>query len=126
SGSSKIRPNSGSGIVVGNTARGTIENSVAHDNGWLGTGSVGIWAYESRMIIIQHNESFNNRTAGPTDGGGFDLDGGMVDSVMQDNFSHGNDGAGFGLYQYRGASSWERNTVCRNLSLDDGRQNRHA
>jgi hypothetical protein len=126
SGQWDIRPNSGSGIVMGNTLRGTIEDSVAHDNGWMGVGSVGIWSYESRMITIQHNESFKNRTTGRTDGGGFDLDGGMVDSIMHDNFSHDNDGAGFGLYQYRGASTWERNVVRGNVSLDDGRKNSHA
>jgi hypothetical protein len=126
SGQPDVRPNSGNGIVLGNTVYGLIERSRAHDNGWLGTGSVGIWAYASRMILIQNNESFSNRTAGQTDGGGFGLDGGMMDSVMQDNFSYDNDGAGFGLYQYPGAPSWERNTILRNFSLDDGRKNSHA
>jgi parallel beta helix pectate lyase-like protein len=118
--------NSGSGIILGGVHTGRIEWSAAHDNGWMGTGSVGIWTYDSRHIVIEHNESFNNRTAGTTDGGGFDLDGGVTESVMQYNFSHDNDGAGFGLYQYAGAAPWSGNVVRYNLSRGDGRKNGYA
>src|SRR5678815_626384 len=78
-------PSSGSGIILGGVASGTIEWSVAHDNGWRGNAGVGIWSYASSNILIQHCQSFRNRTAGQVDGGGFDLDGGMTDSIMQYN-----------------------------------------
>lgn len=115
--------NSGNGIVLGGVKEGTIEWSVADHNGVLGDAGIGIWTYDSTRVIIQRNESFENHTAGFHDGGGFALDGGVTDSVLQYNYSHDNDGAGYGLYQYQGAPSWSNNTVRFNLSIDDGRKN---
>lgn len=120
-----IARNSGNGIVLGNVDGGTIEHSIAYNNGWLsdaGEGPVGIWAYDSRNIVVQHNLSFRNRSGGPADGGGFALDGGVTGSVLQHNYSFGNDGAGYGLFQYRGAPPWGRNVVRYNVSHDDARK----
>jgi len=118
---------SGDGIVLGNVDGGRIEGSVAHNNGWLcdaSTGPVGIWTYESRRVLIQRNVSFHNRTAGRMDGGGFGLDGGVTDSVLQFNISYGNDGAGYGLFNYDGADlPWGNNVVRYNASYSDGRKN---
>lgn len=120
------RSPSGSGIVLGGTNGGVIEWSTAHDNGWLGNAGVGIWTYASTYVTIQHNESFNNRTTGDADGGGFGLDGGVTHSIMQYNFSHGNHGAGYLLCQYRDAPPWFSNIVRHNLSIDDGQKNDFA
>lgn len=128
SGSPNVFPNlsSGSGIVLGGVKEGTIEWCVARHNGWLGDAGIGIWTYDSTRVIIQRNESFANRTAGFHDGGGFALDGGVTDSVLQYNYSHDNDGAGYGLFQYPGAPPWSKNTVQFNLSIDDGRKNSYG
>jgi hypothetical protein len=126
SGTPGLTRNSGNGIVLGSVDRGLVERSVAYGNGWLcdtPEGPVGIWAYDSRAVVIRHNLSFNNRTGGRADGGGFDLDGGVTDSVMEYNQSFGNDGAGYGLYQYPGAPPWGNNIVRHNTSVDDGRKN---
>lgn len=128
------RTPTGSGIVLGMVRNGTIEHSVAYENGRLHgrdvsrpfNGPVGIWAYESAGITIQHNESYGNRTASEKDGGGFDLDGGMTNSVLQYNYSHDNEGAGYGLFQYRGASTWENNVVRYNISENDRRGGLHV
>jgi hypothetical protein len=125
SGISTVTP-SGSGIVFGGVNGGTIEWSVAHDNGMMGDAGVGIWTHTSTNILIQYNESFDNQTSGEADGGGFDLDGGVTNSIMQYNYSHGNDGAGYGLYQYPGAPPWFGNTVRYNMSIDDGRKNGYS
>lgn len=122
-GKSGLSVNSGNGIVIGSVNGGTIERSVAHDNGWIGFGSYGIWAYDSNNVTIRSNESYNNHTSGTKDGGGFDLDGGVTNSTAQYNYSHGNDGAGFGLNQFSGAPSWSGNTVRYNISENDGRKN---
>src|SRR5205823_8942559 len=56
--------NSGNGITMSGVNRGMIERSVAHDNGWLcdaGNGPIGIWTYSSNNVVIQFNESYNNR-----------------------------------------------------------------
>jgi len=117
---------SGSGIVLGGTDGGVIEWSTAHDNGWLGNAGVGIWTYASTKVLIQHNESYNNRTTGDADGGGFGLDGGVTHSIMQYNFSHGNDGAGYLLCQYRDAPPWGSNILRPKLSVADGQKNDFA
>lgn len=117
---------SGSGIEISDVNGGIIERSVAYNNGWLNTadgGPVGIWAWDSNNIIIQYNESYNNHTASPADGDGFDFDGGVTNSVMQYNYSHGNDGAGFLLAQFSGARPFSGNTVRYNISQSDGRKN---
>ena len=119
--------NSGSGIILSNVRRGLVERSVAHHNGGVGYGGgVGIWAHDSTEVVIQYNEAYGNVTATTIDGGGFDLDGGMSKPVMQYNYSHDNDGAGYGLYQYRSFAAWDGNTVRYNISQNDGRRNNYG
>jgi hypothetical protein len=119
--------NSGNGIVIGQVTNGVIENSVAHDNGTrcasTSGGAVGIWTWDSANVTIQKNESYRNGTAGTHDGGGFDLDGGVINSVMQYNYSHDNAGAGYLLAEYPGAKKFSGNTVKFNVSEDDAREN---
>jgi len=116
--------NSGNGIVLGDVDEAQILHCVVYNNGSLNTavgGPVGIWAYEANRVLIQWNESYHNHTNSAADGGGFDLDGGITNSVMQHNYSHENDGAGFGLFQYVDARPWHDNVVRFNLSINDGR-----
>lgn len=124
------RGHTGSGIVLSDVNRGTIERSVAYDNGWLCNseqgGPVGIWAWDSNNITIQYNESYRNRVAGSKDGGGFDLDGGVTNSLMQYNYSHDNDGAGYLLAQFPKARKFTGNTVRYNISQNDGRKNSYG
>jgi hypothetical protein len=119
--------NTGSGIVIGQVNGGVIQYSVAKNNGREcasdAGGPVGIWAWDSTNVKIQYNEAFNNGTAGHHDGGGFDLDGGVTNSVMQYNYSHSNDGAGFLLAQFSGAKQFTGNVIRYNISQADGRKN---
>ena len=129
-GTSSATERSGDGILLANVDGATVEHSVAHDNGALNfnpsNGPVGIWAYESNAVVLQFNESFDNRTGSNADGGGFDFDGGVTNSVMQYNYAHGNDGPGFLLYQFKGSSPWANNTVRYNISVDDARKNTYG
>ncbi|MBA3685865.1 MAG: right-handed parallel beta-helix repeat-containing protein [Planctomycetes bacterium] len=116
---------SGSGIVLGGIDGAVIERCVAWDNGarcdFPGGGPVGIWAWDCRKVLIQYNESHHNRTGNASvDGGGFDFDGGVTDSLMQYNYSHDNDGAGYLICQYANARPFRDNIVRYNLSVDDG------
>lgn len=116
---------SGNGILAGLCTNVTIEYCTATNNGWdmprKGNGPVGIWCYESDSVLIQHCISYKNKTApGAGDGGGFDLDGGVTNSTIQYCLSYENDGAGFGIFQYAGASSWYNNTIRYNISENDG------
>jgi len=122
---------SGNGILIGGVTNGLIEYSEAMKNGWdmprEGNGPVGIWAYQSDSITIQYCYAHDNKTSAKgKDGGGFDFDGGMTNSVMQYNLSANNEGAGYGLFQYYGASIWKNNIVRHNISYNDGSKNGKA
>ncbi|MBN9380201.1 MAG: right-handed parallel beta-helix repeat-containing protein [Chitinophagaceae bacterium] len=116
---------SGNGIVVGYCRNVLIEGCIATENGWdmprVGNGPVGIWAFEADSVIIRHCISFRNKTAkGADDGGGFDLDGGVAHSVIEHCVSYENEGSGFGLFQYAGASPWHDNSIHDCSSTNDG------
>lgn len=116
---------SGNGIVISGTDSAVVEYCLAKNNGWdqpwEGNGPVGIWAFHSNNITIQHCISHSNKSNPKGwDGGGFDLDGGVTNSIMQCNLSYNNDGPGYGLYQYWGAAPWENNIVRYNISVNDG------
>lgn len=116
-------PHSGNGIVLSGVDGAVIECCEAYNNGWLcdapGGGPVAIWAWEANDVTIQFCEAYENKTSGG-DGGGFDLDGGCVNSAMQYNYSHDNQGAGYLICQFSGAREFRYN-VCRyNISENDG------
>ena len=113
----------GNGIVLEGVDGGVIQNSVAHDNGQNNTfcgGPAGIWTLESNNVVIQSCESYRNHSGTGCDGAGFDLDGGVTNSIMQYNYSHDNDGAGYLLGQYANARPWSNNTMRYNISQNDG------
>ncbi len=119
---------SGNGILIGGVTDGLIEYCEAMNNGWDmprdGNGPVGIWAYMSDSITIQHCYSHHNKTSAKgKDGGGFDFDGGMRYSIMQYNLSAFNEGAGYGIFQYGGAGDWHDNIARYNISFNDGSKN---
>ncbi len=119
---------SGNGILIGGVTNGMIEYCEAMNNGWDmprdGNGPVGIWAYQSDSITIQYCYSHHNKTSAKgKDGGGFDFDGGITNSVMQYNYSAHNEGAGYGIFQYAGATAWTNNTMRYNTSYNDGSKN---
>ena len=116
---------SGNGIVCGHCTRLVIEYCSATNNGWdmprIGNGPVGIWCYEADSVIIRWCLAYKNKTSpGAADGGGFDLDGGVTNSVIEHCLSYGNQGAGYCIFQYWGASPWYHNVVRDNISEDDG------
>ena len=116
------QPHSGNGIVLAHVDGATVEFCEAYNNGWLcdasGGGPLGIWGWEADNFIIQFCESHHNKTSGG-DGGGFDLDGGATNSIMQYNYSHDNEGCGYLICQFGGAGIFENN-ICRyNISEND-------
>ena len=115
---------SGNGIFVYNASNVTIEYCEASDNGWDmpwdGNGPGGIWVAEADNILIQHCISHDNKTSSSQDGLGFDLDGGTTNSTIQYCLSYNNQGAGYGIFQYNGASDWNNNTIRYCISENDG------
>lgn len=123
-----LNNHSGNGIIVGACDSVLIEYCEALGNGWdmprIGNGPVGIWAWHADHVIIQHCISHQNRTSqGGADGGGFDLDGGVTNSVIQYCLSYENEGAGFGVFEYANASPLHHNTIRYNISINDGIKN---
>jgi hypothetical protein len=115
---------SGNGILVGVSDSVIIDHCTATNNGWdmprQGNGPVGIWTWMSDHVTIQYCISYRNKTSkGGKDGGGFDLDGGVTNSMIQYCLSYENQGAGYGLFQYPGASDWSNNTVRYSVSIND-------
>jgi hypothetical protein len=123
---SNLTNHSGNGIVVGNAEDAVIEYCEAANNGWdmprKGNGPVGIWAWNSDHVMIQFCISHDNKSPGD-DGGGFDLDGGVTNSILQYNLSYNNDGPGYFLCQYPGAPDFKDNVVRYNISQNDGVKN---
>ncbi len=116
---------SGNGIVVSQCTNVKIAYCTATNNGWdmprIGNGPVGIWAWEADSVSIEHCLSYRNKTSnGGEDGGGFDFDGGITNSVIQYCLSYENEGSGIGLFQYAGATAWNNNTIRYNTSINDG------
>jgi hypothetical protein len=115
---------SGNGILVGVSDSVIIDHCTATNNGWdmprQGNGPVGIWTWQSDHVTIQYCISYRNKTSkGGKDGGGFDLDGGVTNSLIQYCLSYENQGAGYGLFQYWGASDWSNNVIRYCVSIND-------
>jgi len=120
----RLDNHSGNGILVGVSDSVIIDHCTATNNGWdmprQGNGPVGIWAWMSDHISIQYCISYRNKTSkGGKDGGGFDLDGGVTNSLIQYCLSYENEGAGYGLFQYPGASDWSNNVIRYCVSIND-------
>ncbi|MBO2031278.1 right-handed parallel beta-helix repeat-containing protein [Siccationidurans ginsengisoli] len=119
--------NTGNGIVLGGIDGALIEYCKAYHNGWLNAyvsgGPVGIWGYCCNNLTIQKCEAHHNMTGTAHDGGGFDLDGGCTNSVLQYNYSHDNQGAGYLLAQYYYAPPMHDIIIRYNVSKDDARRN---
>ena len=116
----------GSGIVISDLQGGLIERCLAYENGerndFPGGGPVGIWCWDCNSVTIRDCESHHNRSQ-TKDGGGFDLDGGCTDCILEHNLSHDNAGAGVLLCQYNTARPFHHNIVRHHKSVNDGRHN---
>jgi hypothetical protein len=122
---------SGSGIMLDDTNKGLIEYCTSYKNGALNAGKTGgpcaIWTHASNQVIIQYCEAYANRTNGAADGGGFDMDGGVTNSVIQYCYSHDNDGSGYLIWNYEGAPHQLRDNVIRYcISENDGRKHTYG
>ncbi|MBJ6111069.1 right-handed parallel beta-helix repeat-containing protein [Hymenobacter sp. BT523] len=115
----------GNGIVVSGIDGVMVEHCTAYHNGWLNArpgGPAGIWGWDCNDLTIQYCESHHNQAGGHRDGGGFDLDGGCTNSVLQYNYSHDNDGPGYLLVQFYDARPMHDLVVRYNISENDARQ----
>jgi len=122
----------GDGIVPFCSNSGVIEYCTAYRTGQgvapEDHSPVAIWYAWAKNCVIQHCHAYDNRTGGRgADGGGFDLDGGCVDCVLQYNCSHDNEGAGYLICSWDPEKYPCTGCVCRyNVSINDGLANDYA
>jgi hypothetical protein len=113
---------SGSGIIL-SVRIATVEYCEAANNGYdmqqvNSNGPVGIWCYDSDQVTIQYCISHNNQSP-KDDGGGFDLDGGVTNSVVQYNYAYENKNYGFLAWEYGSPTKWNNNTYRYNISVNN-------
>lgn len=119
---------SGSGIVLSGVDGGLITRCSAsfngHSNGHDGGGPVGIWFWNSNNGTISHCVARGNGNGHApftsNDGGGFDLDGGCSNCVIEYCLSYNNTGPGFLVCSFGGPMPTLNNTVRYSVSLGDG------
>jgi len=119
---------SGNGITFAEVNGLTAEYNIVHDcgaNNTSSSGPVGLWCYEATNALLQYNEVYNQATNSAADGGGFDFDGGVTNSIMQYNYSHNNYGPGFMFYSYNDTylTTWNNNIMRYNISQNDATHN---
>lgn len=115
---------SGSGILISNGSVNVLDEQNIVRNGGVNNNlcgnAYGNWVYNSSYITVRHNEVHGQRRAGGCDGGGFDLDGGTQNSVLEFNYSHDNAGPGFATWMGSvNGNAWGPNTVQDNISVGD-------
>jgi len=97
--SCNVHDNGGDGVVMGPVENALIDGCTASFNGRLRDARLGLWTWDSKNTTIQFSESHHNMTpengSGARDGGGFDLDLGTEDGMIQYSWSHDNQGEGF-------------------------------
>ena len=113
---------SGNGIVL-SVKKATIEYCEAADNGYdmqqtNDNGPVGIWCFDADQVTIQYCISHNNNSP-KGDGGGFDLDGGVTNSVVQYNYAYENKNYGFLAWEYGSSIKWTNNVFRYNISVNN-------
>jgi hypothetical protein len=124
--------NSGYGIHMWNLGGAVVERCEVFNTGlWGGDpnaggpdgsgGPVAVDVSHSSHVLFQYNDAHNNHDHAGRDGDGFDFDEQTVDSIMQYNYSHDNDGVGYmlGTWSMNGYNS--RNVLRYNVSENDCR-----
>jgi hypothetical protein len=115
----------GSGIFLGGSVDSKIDSCVAYSNGGLNrrsdAGPIGLWMAECNRSKIRNSLSFTNSALLTSkDGGGYDMDGGCTNCVIENCVSENNDGAGYGLYDWGGTNPLYNDTIRNCRSINDG------
>ena len=107
--------------------RWLIEYCEAYENGsnnrCTAGGPVGIWVWMCKNATIQYCSSHDNYAGLTKDGGGFDIDGGASNCILQYNYSYNNEGAGYLLAEFETWFPFTHNIIRFNISINDGRKN---
>jgi hypothetical protein len=109
-------------VIEGNTvSRGNLAGRPVLDPGGP-MCNAGIWAFRANNTLIRGNEVFDMEHNG-CDGTGFDIDYRQDGTVVEGNYSHGNEG---GFILLCTDTAIHRADVRFNLSVDDGTMINHG
>jgi hypothetical protein len=104
------------GAIIRQCKGAVMEHNEVYRTG-LTAVSNGMWFYDSDSCIIQNNVGHHCKAAQDKDGAPFSLDNHTTNSIIQYNYSHSNEGAGYMLF---GHNDTERGNVIRhNISYND-------
>jgi hypothetical protein len=117
----------GDGIVLFQVNQGRIESSVAWYTGMQRTQSIGtpnaIWTWMCHECAVRRCEAFLTDSPG-VDGGGFDIDYGDDDNVVEDSYAH--DTQGYCVAVFGAGRTTTNSIVRRNVCAANGRSPRLA
>lgn len=118
----KIHHCTGDGVIVRGAHRPIISHNIAWENHNgpedLVKAGVALWCRSTDEALFEYNEVYNTR--GSMDGQAFDADLDAYRTVVQYNYSHGNEGGFMLVY---GSSS---DAIVRyNVSVNDGKNGKH-
>jgi len=121
----RIRKNTISNIVRDGAIIRQCKGGIMEYNKVSRTGLVaisnGMWWYDSDSCFIQYNEGFECKAAFDKDGAPFSIDNSSTRCVIQYNYSHDNEGAGYMLFGHDD-NGWG-NIIRHNLSVNDHNSN---
>lgn len=108
------------GIMISSMNGALVDHCHAFNNCYNSQDAVGIWAFNATNVIFQYSESADNKsTLAGADGDGFDFDHGVNNSIMQYDYTHGNDGPGYFVCTYGGLVTDTADTIRYCISDDD-------
>ncbi|WP_317196481.1 PKD domain-containing protein [Robertkochia flava] len=117
---------SGNGIVLSDVQNSVIAYSTVYNSGQGNTncgGPMGIWYYDADQVVIQYNEVYGMNAGRGCDGGGFDLDGGVTNGIIQYNYAHDNQGPGILIGQFENSRTMDNIQVRYNILENDAKVN---
>lgn len=114
----------GDGIMIAEVNNGRLLNNVVYRSGLCPhcTGSTpnGLWEWYCHSCIVEHNESYDNRSWAKSDGGDFDIDYYDDRNIVQYNYGHDSAGYCISVFGSDGTASVD-NVVRYNVCSNDGR-----